>query len=756
MRAPAAVLALLLSIPAYALDARATYDQLQKWQFSAPIPISNITFTKETATWTLESGTVRVMQPTPDGAITGFVFEGRGRFRLDLTDPHERAQLRRFARAPHLESFDQPITQLLVRMSEPLIPLPTQPSYAPFGWASKKHESWLVDLRVDADARVVLGLHGGGPQLVIGMQTADYDWITYEYDAVRDEEISLTHFMARMPEMWVSLDAPNTQRLSEPAALTHIDVKADLTRDAKNAAVSRHQQRLLDGRYVVEQTFTGNADSTRALRLSLWSRAQKLKAFAEDGRELTLLRDHVGERAAALDNKIYDDDFVVILATPLLRGEKQKVRFEYELETFNYAPGGLWYPMYRDALHQKHTARLELTVKKRNEARAMGRLESRREDERGETTVWLVERPASMVTFSTATRFEEVKLEAEGAPTVIAFGPDYQLANTQKLKNVAADVARSIVFFQNMLQIKVPVEQLYVTSVAGMHGQAFDGFLHMGEFTFAYDRPGASELFRAHEVAHEWWGHNVGWATYRDQWLSEAFAEYSAMLFVQQTMKDGDGYLNQILSSYTGIVNGNLSGAVSKFARPWLIERNIAERNRLGPIGHGRRASTRDMPFGYTIQSYHKGPLVLHMLRMLLLFKTNSDAAFIGVLRDFAQEHQGKPASTEDFRRILERNTKSDWGWFFESWIYGAELPSYRWKYAVRDNELTVDVARSEVGEAFTAVIPVRVDFEKAPSIMFYIVSNKEKQSVTHKLPAKPKSVTFAPDYSLLATIRRD
>jgi hypothetical protein len=757
MRAPALLLVLLLSPAVHALDARATYDQLQKWQFSAPVPLTApLTFTRESATWTLDSGTIRVMQPTADGTSTGFIFEGRGRFRMAIPDPRERAQLRRFAKAPQLEAFDQPITQLLVRTSEPLVQLPSATSYTPYSWAAKKHESWLVDLRVDADARVLLGLLGGGPQLVVGMQTADYEWITYEYDAARDEEISLTHFVARVPEMWVSLDAPNTQRMSEPAALTHIDVKADLTRDAKNPAVSRHQQRPLDGRYVVEATFTGMAESSNALRLGLWSRAQKVKAFAEDGKELTVLRDHVGARAAALDNKIHDDDFVVVLAAPLRRDERRKIRFEYELETFNYAPGGLWYPMFRDAIYQKHTARLELTVRKRNEARSMGKLESRREHERGETTVWLIERPASMVTFSTATRFEEVKVEAEGVPAVVAFGPDYQIANTQKLRNVASDVAKSVAFFQNMFGIKVPVEQLYVTSVAGVHGQAFDGFLHMGEFTFASDRPGASELFRAHEVAHEWWGHNVGWATYRDQWLSEAFAEYSAMLFVQQTMKDGDGHLNQILSAYTGIVNGNLSGGMSKFARPWLIERNIAERNRLGPIAHGRRAATRDMPFGYTIQSYHKGPLVLHMLRMLLLYKTSSDAAFIGVLRDFAQEHQGKPATTEDFRRILERNTKGDWGWFFDSWIYGAELPTYRWKYSVKDNDLTLDVARSEVGEGFTTVIPVRVDFEKASSMVFYIVSNKEKQTVTHKLPAKPKSVTFAPDYSLLATIRRD
>ncbi len=37
-----------------------------------------------------------------------------------------------------------------------------------------------------------------------------------------------------------------------------------------------------------------------------------------------------------------------------------------------------------------------------------------------------------------------------------------------------------------------------------------------------------------HEVAHQWWGHTVGWASYHDQWLSEGFAEFSAGLFLKQ------------------------------------------------------------------------------------------------------------------------------------------------------------------------------------------------------------------------------
>jgi hypothetical protein len=37
-----------------------------------------------------------------------------------------------------------------------------------------------------------------------------------------------------------------------------------------------------------------------------------------------------------------------------------------------------------------------------------------------------------------------------------------------------------------------------------------------------------------HEIAHQWWGHLVGWRTYHDQWLSESFAEFSVVLYLEQ------------------------------------------------------------------------------------------------------------------------------------------------------------------------------------------------------------------------------
>jgi hypothetical protein len=42
----------------------------------------------------------------------------------------------------------------------------------------------------------------------------------------------------------------------------------------------------------------------------------------------------------------------------------------------------------------------------------------------------------------------------------------------------------------------------------------------------------------AHEISHQWWGQIIGWKSYRDQWMSEGFAEFSTSLYVQYVRKD--------------------------------------------------------------------------------------------------------------------------------------------------------------------------------------------------------------------------
>ena len=47
-------------------------------------------------------------------------------------------------------------------------------------------------------------------------------------------------------------------------------------------------------------------------------------------------------------------------------------------------------------------------------------------------------------------------------------------------------------------------------------------------------------LVIAHEIAHQWWGDQVGWTSYRDQWISEAMASYSGPTLTARTALKND------------------------------------------------------------------------------------------------------------------------------------------------------------------------------------------------------------------------
>jgi len=769
---------LSLTLPVLAADpaqARADYDQLQKWQFAAvPIMLSQpVTIVRDTATFTLTSGSVRLMQPVASGHVTGLVFEGAGHFTMTIPDRIEVAQLRRFSRKDN-PSIDQNFSQLVLRVSDDtidkLFPGASKEPFAKTSMADNRHNHWLIDLGKDVDASVVTAmLDPGALQITAAIKTADFDWLTYDYDSFRREEIQVTHWDRNTAEVWISLDRAEDRNARggpgdhdvRPATISHLDVKADLSNGKWNARrVGATEQMMLNGHFTVEETITANSDGLLALPLQLHPAAHDLTATDDKGQPLAILRDHVGARSMSIGKEFYNYTFSLVFPTPLKAGERRVVTFAYTLEMPNYAGGNVWYPTVPEAFDAT-TARLELKVGKHNEVRAMGKKESETESPDGsKVSVWVVERPAKMVTFSTAERFTEVPLQIAGVPKVISFGTVTGMDPGARIRNAGADVVNSLQFYQFLFDDKLDNPQIYATAIAAGHGQAFDGFLHLSEFTYE-EHPGATELFRAHEVAHEWWGHKVGWKTYRDQWLSESLAEYSSMMFVQSTVKGGDKYYDEIVNTYDSIVQGNLGGGFSKFNRPWLIEMNPNARARIGPIGVGYRAGTGEVPAGYEIQAYYKGPLVLHMLRTLLRFKTGNDDLFLKILRDFVKQYSGKDASTADFQKVIEKNAPGDWSYFFDAWIYDSAIPTIRWNYKTEPNatggtKLTITVKRSGVRDDFTMVVPIRVEFDGNRFGYMFMKIRKNEDSVSQDLPSEPRKVVFAPDHSLLANIRRE
>ncbi len=159
--------------PCRAAGEVAAYHQLQEWRYQAaasPVPAGGVTIEREGATWALESGTIRLAEPTPEGAVTGLVFEGAGRFHFAVSDPVERQQLAR--RAGGRTELDLAFSRLVLRAPGGVaelagLPAPSAP-YEKSDLAAKRHEDWLEHRSFDADARIAGGAPDAGQRLPAG------------------------------------------------------------------------------------------------------------------------------------------------------------------------------------------------------------------------------------------------------------------------------------------------------------------------------------------------------------------------------------------------------------------------------------------------------------------------------------------------------------------------------------------------------------------------------------------------------------
>jgi hypothetical protein len=85
--------------------------------------------------------------------------------------------------------------------------------------------------------------------------------------------------------------------------------------------------------------------------------------------------------------------------------------------------------------------------------------------------------------------------------------------------------------------------------------------------------------------------------------------------------------------------------------------------------------------------------------------------------------------------------------WFFNEWVYGTEMPSYKFDYQLSADGTTVSgkITQSGVSENFKMLVPVYVDYGKGWSRMgsAMINGNKSIELNNEKLPRPAKRVAL-------------
>ncbi len=252
-----------------------------------------------------------------------------------------------------------------------------------------------------------------------------------------------------------------------------------------------------------------------------------------------------------------------------------------------------------------------------------------------------------------------------------------------------------------------------------------------------------------HEIAHQWWGHVVGWDSYRDQWMSEGFAEFSASLYVQYVRKD----LTKFIDFWEN-------------QRKLIVEANPATKNRkpytVGPVTQGYRLNSGKTGGVARYLIYPKGAYILHMLRMMMFDQSNGgDRRFQELMKDFIKTNFNQDVSTEDFKKTVEKHMTREMDvdqngrmdWFFNEWVYGTEIPSYRLNYQVSsDGTLKGQISQSGVSKDFVMVVPLYLDFGKGwTKLGSALIQGNSSVDVNVKLPGVPKRAAIAALNDVLA-----
>ncbi|WP_345263681.1 M1 family metallopeptidase [Nibrella viscosa] len=241
----------------------------------------------------------------------------------------------------------------------------------------------------------------------------------------------------------------------------------------------------------------------------------------------------------------------------------------------------------------------------------------------------------------------------------------------------------------------------------------------------------------AHEIAHQWFGDSATEADWSQIWLSEGFATYCSLLYLEHAY--GRDTLNRYLNEDKG-----------------QIFRFVAQR----PGSTVVQTSTRDLTALLNPNSYQKGGWVLHMLRYEL-----GDDAFRRGIRAYYQRFRDGNARTSDFQAIMEQVAGRSLNQFFRQWLYEPAYPvvTWTWQYNPAKKAVVITAQQKPAVQGATArkpfALPLVFSFLDAAGREVFrsgrLRFSRSTQQFTIPVRQKPATIVPDPDNGVLMKISR-
>src|SRR5271157_1310337 len=685
----------------------------------------------------LNDGTIAFTQAV-DGRVTGAYFEGEGEVLVRPADRMERSSLGLFTGAGVLEEkFSSAYLRFNDNTAKEL-ELYLRPPEDAADFASRNDSKARALAQLDAMRLcisftsaptatgekllvpdrllhlLVAGEHYGvfdvffdtrsPEQIMVGkaslpqMGEVYYDlWMSFPMRSLRKTPLSNTRFGGPSGPLWT----PDVMSISKYTINANLNPPLELAADA-----------TLDVQ--VKQ------GGTRMVLFEL-SRYLQLKQVEYEGKPLEFIQNEAVEGSDM--SRRGNDTVAVVFPAPLQPGAHFQLRFGYTGSVLEDAGGGLlyvgargtWYPNRGIAMADYDlTFRFPLPWS----VIATGKRVSLERDGNGFVGHWISEKPIPIAGFNLG---EYVRSSAKSGDIAVdafaARGTEYRRATPSAgdragqllsphapgtldpvpdpppLPNpagtgemLANHAAETLTDLSQMLG-PYPFSSLALTENPNATSQGWPGLIFLS--TYAYlsldqleaikitplDRIIYSEVMMPHELTHQWYGDEVSWASYHEQWLLEALANYCSLLLLERSRPADVQFL---LEGYRQIL-----AKESKDGRRQVVA---------GPVTLGARLSSSMFPNGYEIIAYGRGTWLMHMLRGMLRDASRTtenpagdDQVFLALLRNLVERYQGKEITNADFEQAVEEalphslwfENRKSLDWFFDGWVNGTAFPQF-------------------------------------------------------------------------------
>jgi hypothetical protein len=731
-----------------------TYQALRNLTLgSEAVSVTNLELKREAGTFHLRSGTVCFVAPVA-GKVTGAVFIGDGNFVLD-PPASERAMLKLFTKE---DQFSENFSQMVLRFTDSTY---DEIKKAGAAGASGCDAGPLKDsqhttrhkLKTNLESRILEDLLSTEPggyfiAFIRGKHYNGQELYTIDPHEGRDQVDFATYDENKFGD-WASFPMSGERRrgtIGQPIRIDHQQLETTLEKNANLIGKSK-------------TTFTANLNGLRVVPLSLFRTLRVRSVTAADGQPLSFIQ----------EDKNDDAEFAVILPKALAADEHLTIATEYEgKEAVTNEGGGNYFPVARmnwypnnpgGGLGEYATYDMTFRIPKGMQIAATGARVSDGNEGGQNVTVWKSEAPQTVAGFSFGRfKVEEGKLDKpeydvqsfanQETPDWVqavqhaASGDDLPTLGGSHAQEVALGTMSTTGLNKKSLAEGELAVQLYTDyfgpslfkhlqltqQTACDSGQSWPELVWIPicyyfdttvrhQLGMDFGDRGYWKVVTPHEVAHQWWGHTVGFSSYRDQWMSEGFAEMSASLYLAMIEKNPKKFIT-----------------FWNDERELLLERDAQGFRAIdaGPLTMGYRTSNSRTGFDTTRRLiYPKGAYVLYMLRMMMHDNRTGDQHFKEMMQDFVNTYRGKSATTEDFKAAVEKhmtqemdlegNHKMDW--FFNEYVYGTQLPSYQMSASFDTGAdgvpvMSVKMTQSNVNDSFRMLVPIYLEL---PNGMFFL-----------------------------------